>query len=231
MTPREKVRRIIEIFSKIHPNPTTELHYRTPYELFVAVVLSAQCTDARVNLTTPDFFREYPDFSALAQADPGAVAQVIRSISYPNSKARSLVKAARKIVEEYGGQLPADLAELQKIPGVGRKTANVLGAVLFQLPALPVDTHVFRVSKRLGLVPATLKTPEQVERALLKIVPPEERIRFHHWLILHGRYVCKARKPLCEQCPLTMLCDDYQQRQRQPTTRQERRKKGPKKKK
>ncbi len=212
MTPEEKVRRIIEIFSKINPEPTTELNYRTPYELFVAVVLSAQCTDVRVNATTPAFFEKYPDFEALAKARPEEVARVIRSISYPNSKARSLVKAAQKIVNEYGGQLPRTLEELQKIPGVGRKTANVLGAVLFGLPALPVDTHVFRVSKRLGLVPPHLKTPEQVEKALLQIVPPDERIRFHHWLILHGRYVCKARKPLCDQCPLTDICDDYQQR-------------------
>ncbi len=209
MSPKTKVQRIIETFEKINPNPTTELHYRTPYELFVAVVLSAQCTDARVNETTPAFFARYPDFAALAAADPEEVAKVIRSITYPNSKARALVKAARAIQSEFGGRLPEDPDVLRQLPGVGRKTANVLASVLYGAPTLPVDTHVFRVSKRLGLIPMSTKTPEAAEQQLLKIVPPDQRGRFHHWMILHGRYVCKARKPACHECPLTGICDFY----------------------
>ncbi len=212
MSPPEKIRRIIEIFEKINPDPKTELHYRTPYELFVAVVLSAQCTDARVNEVTPSFFKEYPDFTTLAAANPEEVARTIRSITYPNSKSQSLVKAAREVIQQHGGMLPRDFDALRALPGVGRKTANVLLSVLYNAPTLPVDTHVFRVSKRLGLVPQSTPSPEATEQLLLKIVPPEYRGKFHHWIILHGRYICKARKPLCDRCPLTDICDEYRGR-------------------
>lgn len=208
MTPAEKIQRILPELEKRYGYATTELHYRNPYELTVAVVLSAQCTDVRVNQTTPRFFERFPDFQSLAKAEPEEVLPYIASISYPNSKAQRLVQLARKVVEEYGGELPKDPETLQKLPGIGRKSANVISSVLWEAPVIAVDTHVFRVSRRLGL--AVGKTPEKVEEELTAIIPPAYLGRAHHWLILFGRYHCKARKPACESCPFTNLCDFYQ---------------------
>jgi len=204
----EKVARILPVLEARYGAVTTELHYENPYQLAVAVVLSAQCTDVRVNQTTPAFFDRFPDFAALAAATPEQVLPFIRSISYPNSKAQRLVELARTIVEKYGGELPQDPAELQKLPGIGRKSANVIASVLWEAPVIAVDTHVFRVSRRLGLARGT--TPEKVEQELSAIIPPAYLGRAHHWLILFGRYHCTARRPKCDECPFTDLCDAYQ---------------------
>ncbi|MCS6790560.1 MAG: endonuclease III [Bacteroidia bacterium] len=208
MNPAEKIQLILPELEKRYGYATTELHYRNPYELTVAVVLSAQCTDVRVNQTTPQFFERFPDFSSLAEVDPEEVLPYIASISYPNSKSQRLVQLARKVMEEYGGELPKDPETLQKLPGIGRKSANVISSVLWEAPVIAVDTHVFRVSRRLGL--ATGKTPEKVEEELTAVIPASYLGRAHHWLILFGRYHCKARKPACESCPFTKICDFYQ---------------------
>lgn len=208
MSPAEKIQLILPELEKRYGYATTELHYRNPYELTIAVVLSAQCTDVRVNQTTPRFFERFPDFESLAKAQPEEVLPYIASISYPNSKAQRLVQLARKVTEEYGGQLPKDPETLQKLPGIGRKSANVISSVLWEAPVIAVDTHVFRVSRRLGI--AQGKTPEKVEEELTAIIPAPYLGRAHHWLILFGRYHCKARKPACESCPFISLCDFYQ---------------------
>ena len=203
----EKAARILPILESWYGDVTTELRYRNAYELVVAVVLSAQCTDVRVNQTTPAFFERFPDFRSLAEATPEEVFPYIRSISYPNSKAQRLVALAREVMEKYGGNLPQDPEALARLPGIGRKSANVISSVLFQAPVIAVDTHVFRVSRRLGL--AKGNTPEKVEGELNAIIPAEYLGRAHHWLILFGRYHCTARRPKCGECVFRELCEWY----------------------
>ncbi len=210
LSPAEKAQRILPVLEARYGNATTELHYQTPYQLAVAVVLSAQCTDVRVNQTTPAFFERFPDFATLAQATPEEVFPYIRSISYPNSKAQRLVQLARAVMEKYGGELPKEPELLAQLPGIGRKSANVISSVLWGAEVIAVDTHVFRVSRRLGL--ASGKTPEKVEAELQKIIPAPYLGRAHHWLILFGRYHCTARKPQCAACPFTELCDYYHEK-------------------
>lgn len=218
LSPDIKVARILAVLEARYGTATTELHYENPYQLTVAVVLSAQCTDVRVNQTTPQFFARFPDFRSLAEASPDQVLPYIRSLSYPNSKAHRLVELARTVMEKYGGELPREPEELQKLPGIGRKSANVIASVLWEAPVIAVDTHVFRVSRRLGL--AKGHTPEKVEQELSALLPPAYLGRAHHWLILFGRYHCTARRPQCDTCPFTGLCEAYQQGSiRQPSSR------------
>ena len=197
---------VLEAFSKAMPRPETELRYTTPFSLLVAVMLSAQCTDKRVNTVTPALMAAYPTAEAMAAATADDLLPYIHSVSYPNSKAQHLAAAARMIVSDYGGTLPTTLEELTRLPGVGRKTANVLQAVLWQMPAMPVDTHVFRVSHRIGLVPPRCTTPLATERELVRYIPADLLPTAHHWLILHGRYVCTARRPHCDDCCIRTLC-------------------------
>lgn len=201
-----KYQYIIDYFSKTQPDVESELNYSSPYELLVATMLAAQCTDKRVNMVTPALFAAYPTVSDLAKATEEEVLTHIKSVSYPNSKASHLVQMAQMAVRDFSGQIPCTMEELTKLPGVGRKTANVVLAFAFGQAAMPVDTHVFRVSHRLGLVPESAKTPEAVEKELVKHFPKEYISRAHHWLLLHGRYVCTARKPHCENCPLSPIC-------------------------
>ena len=197
---------VLQYFAKAMPEAETELHYENPFQLLVAVILSAQCTDKRVNMITPRLFQDYPNAEAMALATPEVIFDYIRSVSYPNNKSRHLVNMAKMLLDEHQGQVPSTLEELTKLPGVGRKTANVVQAVAFSKAAMPVDTHVFRVSHRIGLVPARCTTPYAVEKELTKHIPAELLSRAHHWLILHGRYVCQARKPKCETCGLLGIC-------------------------
>ncbi|MCS6895839.1 MAG: endonuclease III [Bacteroidia bacterium] len=213
LSPAEKIARILPSLEAKYGAVTTELNYETPYQLAVAVVLSAQCTDVRVNQTTPIFFERFPNFEALAKATPEEVYSYIKNISYPNSKAHRLVELARAVIERYGGELPQTPEELQKLPGIGRKSANVIASVLWEAQVIAVDTHVFRVSRRLGL--ASGNTPEKVEAELTRIIPPTYLGRAHHWLILFGRYHCTARKPACSECLFTDICEYYQQRSSQ----------------
>jgi len=208
---QEKAKKIFEIFEKQFPNPTTELHYRNEYELLVAVILSAQCTDKRVNQITPHLFEAFPNFTALAKATPEQVYQYIKSCSYPNSKSKNLVAMAKTIVNKYSGKIPQDIDELMKIPGVGRKTANVVLSVAFKQARLAVDTHVFRVSQRIGLT-KDAKKPEETEQQLLKVIPTHYLSNAHHWLILHGRYICKARAPKCLECIIKEWCDYFEKK-------------------
>lgn len=208
MTTKERFKRCIEYFNKTMPVAESELDYSNPFELLVAVVLSAQCTDKRVNLTTPALFSAYPTAEAMAEATEEDIYRYIRSISYPNNKAKHLVALAKKLVEEFGGEVPTDLDALQTLPGVGRKTANVLGAVLWGKEVMPVDTHVFRVAARIGLS-RNARTPLATERQLEAGFPSELLPIAHHWLILHGRYTCIARKPKCDKCGLTDICKYY----------------------
>jgi endonuclease-3 len=201
-------KQVIDYFAEAMPVAETELHYGTPFQLLVAVVLSAQCTDKRVNMVTPALFAAYPDAAHMAEASEDQIFDYIHSVSYPNSKSRHLVALARMLRDEYGGVVPADIDALQRLPGVGRKTANVVAAVVFDQPAMPVDTHVFRVANRIGLTTDS-KTPLSTERELVKYIPSELLSKAHHWLILHGRYVCQARKPKCDQCGLTGVCKHY----------------------
>lgn len=205
MTTKERFKRCIEYFSKTMPVAESELDYSNPFELLVAVVLSAQCTDKRVNLTTPALFSAYPTAEAMAEATEEDIYRYIRSISYPNNKAKHLAALAKKLVEEFGGEVPTDLDALQTLPGVGRKTANVLGVVLWGKEVMPVDTHVFRVAARIGLS-RNARTPLATERQLEAGFPSELLPIAHHWLILHGRYTCIARKPKCDKCGLTDIC-------------------------
>jgi len=198
---------IIRYFRENVPVAQSELDFRNPFELIVAVILSAQCTDKRVNLTTPDLFRKYPDAAHLAAADEDEVFELIRSISYPRSKASHLVGMARKLVSEFRGDVPSDIDSLMSLPGVGRKTANVVASIVYDKPVIAVDTHVFRVSHRLGLSKG--RTPREVELDLEKHIPEGLRPVAHHWLILHGRYVCTAKKPQCENCGLKEWCKDF----------------------
>lgn len=201
-------KQVIDYFAEAMPVAETELHYGTPFQLLVAVVLSAQCTDKRVNMVTPALFAAYPDAAHMAEASEDQIFGYIHSVSYPNSKSRHLVALARMLRDEYGGTVPADIDALQRLPGVGRKTANVVAAVAFDQPAMPVDTHVFRVANRIGLTTDS-KTPLATERELVKYIPSELLSKAHHWLILHGRYVCQARKPKCDHCGLTSVCKHY----------------------
>jgi len=197
--------RVIEYFSETRPIAETELHYRTPYELLVAVILSAQCTDKRVNVITPDFFERFPNPEALSKAKVEDIFELIKSCSYPNNKAKNLSGMAKTLISDFNGVVPSDMDLLQKLPGVGRKTANVMLSVAFDKPAMAVDTHVFRVSHRLGLV-SNATTPLAVEKQLVENFPEELLPKAHHWLILHGRYVCTARNPKCSECGLTDVC-------------------------
>ncbi len=190
------------------PSPQTELHYDTPFHLLLAVILSAQCTDKRVNMVTPELFKAFPTPEALAAAEPETVFPYIKSVTFPNNKARHLINAARTIVDRFNGELPSDIDSLMQLPGVGRKTANVMLAVVWNKAAMPVDTHVFRVSNRLGLTDNS-KTPLATEKELCAHIAPEELPTAHHWLILHGRYVCKARRPDCLNCYLKQYCKQY----------------------
>jgi len=205
MRKEERYRLVIEYFEQAMPVAETELHYENPYQLIVAVVLSAQCTDKRVNMVTPALFAAYPDAASLAHATPDEVLEYVKSVSYPNSKSRHLVGLAQGLVERYGGQVPDDVKELQTLPGVGRKTANVIASVVFHQPALAVDTHVFRVANRIGLT-RNSRTPLQTELELTKHIPEDKIPIAHHWLILHGRYVCTSRKPHCHECGIAHLC-------------------------
>jgi endonuclease III len=208
MTIKEKFKRIIEYFLLTMPEVETELTYRDPFELIVAVILSAQCTDKRVNIITPALIKKYPDAASMAQATPGEIFEFISSCSYPNNKAKHLSGMARMLVNEFGGIIPSEPDLLQRLPGVGRKTANVIASVVFNKPVMAVDTHVFRVSHRIGLV-KNAKTPLLVEEQLTANIPAELMHKAHHWLILHGRYICKARKPLCSKCGLNEFCSYY----------------------
>lgn len=206
MQKKERYRALIEYFTTNSPEPETELHYTTPYELLVAVILSAQCTDKRINQVTPALFEAFPTPQHLAATHFDELFPYIRSVSYPNNKTKHLIGMANMLVEEFNSEVPADIKLLQKLPGVGRKTANVIASVIYNQPAMAVDTHVFRVSKRIGLVTQNAKTPLEVEKQLVRYIPEELVPKAHHWLILHGRYVCVARRPKCEECPLTHFC-------------------------
>jgi len=209
MTKQERYRVILEYFEKHHPTAETELVYSNPYELIVAVALSAQCTDKRVNMTTPVLFERFPDVESMAASSQEEIYHYIKSISYPNQKAKHLLGMAQKIISDFGGEIPSKIEDLQTLPGVGRKTANVVASVIFNQPAMAVDTHVFRVSRRLGLT-TNAKTPLQAEEQLVKFIPKDKIHIAHHWLILHGRYICVARTPKCPICDLKPWCNEYQ---------------------
>ncbi|SEU05780.1 endonuclease III [Hymenobacter actinosclerus] len=209
MRKAERYRHFIDYFTTHFPEPETELTFANPYELIVAVVLSAQCTDKRVNMVTPALLARFPTPAHLAAASAEDIFPFIRSISYPNNKAKHLAGLGRMLALDFGGEVPGTIEELQRLPGVGRKTANVVVSVVYNQPAMAVDTHVFRVSHRLGLVPKTATTPLAVEKELVRHIPEELIPKAHHWLILHGRYVCVARSPKCAQCPLTSWCKYY----------------------
>lgn len=206
MTKKERYIRIFDYFRKEQPIVDTELQYGSVFQLLVAVVLSAQCTDKRVNTVTPALFRAYPDAKAMSAAEEVEVYEYVKSVSYPNAKAKHLVQLSQLLVSDYGGEVPTEMDDLMRLPGVGRKTANVMQAVAFSRNAMPVDTHVFRVSHRLGLVPATCNTPLKVERELMRNIPDTEAANAHHWLLLHGRYVCKSQRPQCTKCPFEVFC-------------------------
>jgi len=205
----ERYEKVMAYFREQMPEVQTELEFGSVFQLLVAVVLSAQCTDKRINQVTPELFRRFPDAQTMAAAEPEDVLEYISSVSYPNSKADHLVKMARRLVEQHGGEVPADMNELLDLPGVGRKTANVVQSVAFGRAAMAVDTHVFRVSHRLGLVGKREDTPYKVEQVLIKNIPEEDIPRAHHWLLLHGRYVCTSRRPHCEKCDLRSICASY----------------------
>jgi endonuclease-3 len=209
MTKQERYKKVLEYFEKNVGLAETELYYSNPFELLVAVILSAQCTDKRVNLTTPKLFKDYPTPEALAAASSDTVFSYIRSISYPNNKAKHLVGMATMLVKDFNSTIPSDVDELVKLPGVGRKTANVIASVVFDKPTMAVDTHVFRVSNRIGLT-TNAKNPLQSEKQLIKFIPEHQVPRAHHWLILHGRYVCLARSPKCGICNLKEYCKYFE---------------------
>lgn len=213
MLKKDRYKAFVEYFSTHQPDARTELHYTNPYELLVAVILSAQCTDKRINQVTPALFRRFPDAESMAYSGPEDIFPYIRSVSYPNNKAKHLAGMARMLVEQFNGQVPSSIEDLQKIPGVGRKTANVIASVVYHAPAIAVDTHVFRVANRLGLT-RNARTPLEVEKQLVRYLPQDTLRHAHHWLILHGRYICTARRPKCEECPITYFCRyfEYQRR-------------------
>jgi endonuclease III len=210
MLKKDRYKQLIGYFTENFPIAETELAYRTPYELLVAVSLSAQCTDKRVNIVTPPLFERFPDPESLAKADVEEVFHYIRSVSYPNNKAKHLIGMAKRLVSEYNSEVPSNIEDLQTLPGVGRKTANVIVSVIYNQPAMAVDTHVFRVSHRMGLVAKTAKTPLAVEKELIKYIPSASVAVAHHWLILHGRYVCVARSPKCPECALKGFCKYFE---------------------
>jgi endonuclease-3 len=208
MTKKERYEAFIAYFSEHNPDAETELHYNSPYELLVAVILSAQCTDKRVNMVTPALFERFPTAELLATASADEIFPYIRSISYPNNKAKHLAGMGKMLVETFGGEVPSSVDELQKLPGVGRKTANVISSVIYNQPTMAVDTHVFRVSARIGLT-TNAKTPLAAEKQLIRFIPEDKVHIAHHWLILHGRYVCLARTPKCQECGITRICKYY----------------------
>jgi len=210
MTKQERFRAFLAYFSKNQPDVQTELNYSNPYELLVAVILSAQCTDKRINMVTPALFRDFPTPEHLAASDFDTLFPYIKSVSYPNNKTKHLLGMAKMLVGQFNGEVPDTVGDLQKLPGVGRKTANVIASVIYAQPTMAVDTHVFRVSKRIGLATQTAKTPLEVEKQLVRHIPEEYIPLAHHWLILHGRYICLARRPKCEICPLTSFCRYYE---------------------
>jgi endonuclease-3 len=213
MTRKERFKLVLDYFQDHAPDAETELIYDNPYQLLVAVILSAQCTDKRVNLTTPRLFELYPDPQSLSQAEFDNVFPLIRSISYPNNKTKHLIGMAKMLMEDFNGEVPLTVEELVKLPGVGRKTANVITSVIDQQPNMAVDTHVFRVSARLGLT-VNARTPLAAEKQLIQYIPKELVHKAHHWLILHGRYICVARNPKCDQCGLRKICKFYRQNTR-----------------
>ena len=206
MTRAERYKRLLDYYSEKMPHVSTELEFGSVFQLLVATVLSAQCTDKRINQVTPDLFKHYPDAESMAEAEPEDVFELIKSVSYPNSKAQHLVDLSRMLVSDFDGAVPSEMSQLVKLPGVGRKTANVVQAVGFGRSAIAVDTHVFRVSNRLGLVPPTANTPLKVELTLKKNIPAEMQADAHHWILLHGRYICQSRKPKCDNCPFVSFC-------------------------
>ena len=206
MRKKERYERMIAYFQQAMPVAETELHYENPFQLLVAVILSAQCTDRRINQVTPALFSDFPTPEAMAATSPEVIYQYIRSVSYPNAKASHLVRMAQMLMSDFGGQVPSTGEQLERLPGVGRKTANVIQAVVFQKARMAVDTHVFRVSHRIGLVSEKCTTPLSVERELVRHIPEDIIPTAHHWLILHGRYVCQARRPRCEECGLHEVC-------------------------
>lgn len=210
MTRKERYQLVIDYFQHHAPNAETELIYDNPFQLLVAVILSAQCTDKRVNMTTPAIFETYPDVKSLSKASFDDLFPFIKSISYPNNKTRHLIGMANAVLEKFNGEIPMTVDELIQLPGVGRKTANVITSVVDQQPNMAVDTHVFRVSKRIGLVSESASTPLAVEKQLIKEIPEELVHKAHHWLILHGRYICVARSPKCEQCGVRPACRYYE---------------------
>lgn len=212
MTRKERARGIIAYFQENNAVDETELHYETPFQLLVAVILSAQCTDKRVNMSTPAIFEKYPDALSMKEATFEELFPLVRSISYPNNKTKHLIGMANMLVDEFDNEVPADRKELQKLPGVGRKTANVIASVIYNQPAFAVDTHVFRVSKRLGLANKNSSTPLKVEEQLYRNIPKAVIPQAHHWLILHGRYTCLARKPKCWECGISHYCKLFEQK-------------------
>lgn len=210
MNDKERYAKVMGWFQENMPNAKSELNFSSPFELLVAVMLSAQCTDARVNIVTPPLFAAYPDAFSMAKASEKDIYELVKSISYPNSKAKHLLEASRKLVCDFGGVVPSTMEELTSLPGVGRKTANVMMAVAFGKPAMPVDTHVFRVSQRIGFTPNS-RTPEETEKILTANLPQNILSDAHHWLLLHGRYVCTAKKPKCEECGVKTWCAAYMQ--------------------
>lgn len=219
MTRKERYTAVLDYFEANNAPSETELTYTNPYELLVAVILSAQCTDKRVNMVTPALFTAFPDANVLAAASSDEVFQYIKSISYPNNKAKHLVGMAGMLVNQFNNVVPGTIDELVKLPGVGRKTANVIASVVYNQPTMAVDTHVYRVSRRIGLAPQTAKTPLAVEKELIKHIPKPIVPKAHHWLILHGRYTCLARTPLCAQCGLQAYCAYYQTKTKTTTTK------------
>lgn len=205
----ERYLHFVDYFSKHQPNAVTELHYDNPFHLLIAVILSAQCTDKRINQVTPALFEKFRIPQDLAASTPEEIFNYIRSVSYPNNKSKHLVGMAKMLVEKFNSEVPPDINELQKLPGVGRKTANVIASVVFDLPAIAVDTHVFRVANRIGLT-TNARTPLAVEKQLVEFLPKETLAIAHHWLILHGRYICLARSPKCEMCPISWFCKYYE---------------------
>ncbi|MCB2220535.1 MAG: endonuclease III [Bacteroidetes bacterium] len=205
MSKKKRYEKVLAWFEQNNPLAETELEYKNPYELIVAVILSAQCTDVRVNMITPAFYKAFPNEKELANATQEEVFELIKSCSYPNNKAKNLIGMAKTLISEFGGVVPDDVDDLQKLPGVGRKTANVVASVIYKKPAMAVDTHVFRVSARIGLT-TNAKTPLATEKQLVKFIPEHKIHRAHHWLILHGRYICKARRPLCDECGISPYC-------------------------
>ena len=206
MKREDRYKAVLEYFAQQMPEVTTELEFSSVFQLLVAVILSAQCTDKRINQVTPELFRQFPDARSMAAAEADEIYEYIKSVSYPNAKARHLVEMARALVERYGGEVPEDMNQLLDLPGVGRKTANVIQAVAFGKSTMAVDTHVYRVSHRLGLVGKRENTPYKVEQMLMRNIPNEQIPLAHHWLLLHGRYVCTSQKPKCQKCELADLC-------------------------